>query len=312
MAELNGLAQKQGFKVEDADQEQLRMGMRVSCAACNTPFKSARALGVHVCREHDMDSEQYYVKFLHRVGDGLCPVCGDACSFLSILKGYSKHCSVRCMNKDTEHVSASRRTKLDRYGNACGDLEKSKRTRLARYGFSGIDIDKARKTKLERYGDAGHNNRSKAVRTCLRRYGVENVSQYAGFRSLMNDALRASFYSVEFRRKMERKGQWVPLNKLSAFRRYWLRVKSETGRWRKKVFSTWDGCDFYTGENIRSLPRQLITIDHRFSIKRGFDLGVPPERIGCIDNLCVCSKSVNSRKNYRTADEFGGMKCTQN
>ena len=41
---------------------------------------------------------------------GLCPICGNRCTYRNISLGYSKYCSYSCLNKSDEHKSKVKNT----------------------------------------------------------------------------------------------------------------------------------------------------------------------------------------------------------
>jgi len=46
------------------------------------------------------------------------------------------------------------------------------------------------------------------------------------------------------------------------------------------------------------------TIDHKISVKYGYVNNIDPLEISSSQNLCICSRSTNSSKNYLTEEEF--------
>jgi hypothetical protein len=70
------------------------------------------------------------------------------------------------------------------------------------------------------------------------------------------------------------------------------------------------GTCYYTGDKLiagQGRGKQP-SVDHKTSIVYGYRNNIPPEEIGYRDNLCVCSCSINARKNYRTEEEFYNSK----
>lgn len=121
------------------------------------------------------------------------------------------------------------------------------------------------------------------------------------------------------RKTWEKNGKWIPLSKKSQFDLYKRDVINITYRlWKKKLFKNWNGLDTYTGEKlitteeyrkINNIPindNKLVnknplqpTIDHKTSIYHGFLNNIPAEEIAHIDNLCICSRSNNTKKSCR-------------
>lgn len=60
--------------------------------------------------------KEYYDTFIKKPGEGICPICGKETIFLSLTKGYQKHCSSKCAGQDEFTLSIRRQTCLERYG----------------------------------------------------------------------------------------------------------------------------------------------------------------------------------------------------
>ena len=68
------------------------------------------------------------------------------------------------------------------------------------------------------------------------------------------------------------------------------------------LYKDWNGLDFYDNEiikenkNIDSNDVSYPTIDHKISVKNGFDNNIEPIKIGELDNLCITKRCNNSSK----------------
>lgn len=110
--------------------------------------------------------------------------------------------------------------------------------------------------------------------------------------------------------------RWNP-NK-NEFEKYCADVISETRKYRKELFKNWDGFDYYTREKLitneeykkenpnKSSSNNLLqpTIDHKKCSMDGFINNIDYKIIGNIKNLCICSRSTNSKKHNLTEEEF--------
>ena len=119
-----------------------------------------------------------------------------------------------------------------------------------------------------------------------------------------------------------KKGTWIPDDKLDDFLLYRRRVKRETNKWKSKLFEVWDGFDYYTGERLIGniefagicpnlhINRNKLqpTIDHKTIVHMGFIKNIDHMIIGGIDNLCICSKVVNSTKNHLSEKQYNEKK----
>lgn len=120
-----------------------------------------------------------------------CPVCGKPLKFLSIRRGWTTTCSLKCAGSNPESLNKKKKTSMEKYGfdNAFKSPEiqaKMKKTCLERYGAenpyaSEIIKHKIKQHNLEKYGGnssmCSKEVREKAKKTCLERYGVEYSSQ---------------------------------------------------------------------------------------------------------------------------------------
>lgn len=145
----------------------------------------------------------------------------------------------------------------------------------------------------------------KRIKTCLERYGVENVFE-----------LEATWDTV--RKTRELAGEWLAKADQDPYERYRLDVQIETRKWVDELFSKWDGICYYTKKPIMTSEQFLLenkdktykdypdraSIDHKVSVYYGFVNNIPVDVIGNINNLCVCSLKINCMKNYKCEDVF--------
>jgi hypothetical protein len=115
-----------------------------------------------------------------------------------------------------------------------------------------------------------------------------------------------------------KRGIWLPDDKLDAFSLYRKLVKIETKKWKDKIFELWNGMDYYTGKRLIkneefSALNPLLhvnknklqpTIDHKISVYYGFVNNISYEIVGGFDNLCICSKVINSTKSRLNENSF--------
>jgi len=87
-------------------------------------------------------------------------------------------------------------------------------------------------------------------------------------------------------------------------------IDNLTKRNKNKLIQEWNGLDYYDGENI-SLNFQFNyndekypTIDHKISIFEGFKKGYQVEEISSLDNLCITKRINNSKKSFKSEEEF--------
>jgi Protein of unknown function (DUF559) len=115
----------------------------IYCHICKRNLKHMNAFLTHHRWHHNgMTTKEYYDLYLKKEGEGICqtPGCKNECRFENMTRGYFKHCSRKCS--------------FD-YLNKSGKIVEAK---INKNGFY-------------------NNNRKQAKRTCLKKYGVENISQ---------------------------------------------------------------------------------------------------------------------------------------
>lgn len=287
------------------------------CQICGNICKNLRGVITHVRFVHHITKRIYYDKYLRKNGEGICKMCQKPTNFISVSRGYRVYCSLNCRASDPDFWKVVGDTKKCKYGNShYVNQEKSKEPCLRRYGVTNINKTESgrircRKTMIE--------NRFLLMQGVLAAYGVDNVFKLPEKQMQRNQTMlqkygyEYNFENTNIRIKGQLKkydnGYWLPINQRSQYRNYWLMVMCETRRWIKEMFSKWDGTCYYTGmvlsKNIDDLYKaNYATIDHKISIKYGFEHDIPSKEIGCINNLCICGRFVNNVKSSLTESEF--------
>jgi len=173
------------------------------CLICNLDICN-KGFGSHIKNKHNMNGKEYYDLYLKRENENICPVCGKETPFLKISKGYQKHCSISCSQKDKETLEKINKTRQKRYGITNffqnKDIQhkaeinshsedaniKKEQTSIKHYGVSNPMlykevIDKVQQTNLKRYGSKAFNI-NKAKKTMLGKYGYEYALQNKNFK----------------------------------------------------------------------------------------------------------------------------------
>jgi hypothetical protein len=133
--------------------------------------------------------------------------------------------------------------------------------------------------------------------TCLEKYGVENVSMVP------------EIYEKNRNTKIER-GHIIPDDMLTEWSLYKRKVRKETNKWKKILYESWDGVDYYDDELIKGYlsynhtHKFYPTIDHKISVYFGFINKIDPKEIGNINNLCITKRYINSSKNRNIEEDF--------
>ena len=116
--------------------------------------------------------------------------------------------------------------------------------------------------------------------------------------------------TLEGKRKLLTNGRWIKIEDRTDFYKYYLLVCKHTLQNKKELLYNWNGNDYYTNEyilenfNLNSNDKKYPTIDHKKSIKYGFDNNISYTEISHIDNLCITTRSNNSSKGEKIETEF--------
>lgn len=283
----------------------------IKCQICGREFNGLKGLGSHISQTHKISSKEYYDLYLKKVGEGICPECGNKTNFDRLSKGYRKFCSLKCSSNSKIVKKKKEQTYLKNYGvNHNFKLkevkEKRKETWIENYGVNHpsknkIIIDKTKQTFLKKYGVDNPTKcekiKEKTKQTCIKKYGVDNPNK-----------------TKEVREKIKqtniKNGNWTNSKDLKGWELYKFLVQQETNKWKKQLYENWDGLDYYTNKKLitneeykeiepnKHLNANLFqpTIDHKISRMKGFQEGILPMIIGHINNLCICGKGINSKK----------------
>ena len=139
--------------------------MSIICKICGKECKSNEGISNHIRYYHikrgDIVSlELYYNQYISPNSVNICDNkgCDTPTKFISVVKGYERHCSHKCSceNPAVRKVKAAN----------------TKSAMLAKYGVDNIskvggNTEKVKATKLQRYGDANYNNSEKSLATNL-------------------------------------------------------------------------------------------------------------------------------------------------
>jgi hypothetical protein len=312
--------------------------IKSTCRICGKQNKNYLGLVGHINSSHNLSSKEYYDQNFKKEGEGICKVCGKETSFRGLSIGYSLFCSMKCVTNNKEIKEKRIKTNLERYGAEYpfqneSIKSKSKLTCLQKYGteysFQSENnklktqetnynkfgtkyplmnkeiMEKRNKTNTQRYGGNSPSQdkevKEKQRKTSLQRYGAEYYSQ-----------------TKEFRDIRESLGLMIPLSQYTEYEIYERAVRAETRKNEKELYKNWNGLDYYTGEKLittkifrklyplKSLNENLLcpSTDHKLSISYCFINKISITECATLENLCICSKSINSSKNYKTEEEF--------
>lgn len=234
----------------------------------------------------------------------------------------ARTCSNICANKLKEKT----------YYESCGDRhhfasKSSVRIKIQddlkkKYGVDNVfQLESVKlKTKehfIEKYGVEFYNQtdecKDKKKETFHKNYGVDNIwlvenySEYGSFKEHIDEIMLQKYgqkrisnglkisetkHSDEFRKKMEYKGLYVPLEDLTEFQIYKYHVQKFT----KKSLKMFGDNKFGLNWQDKIFKWYKFSIDHNFSKKSGFFEKIPPCIIGHICNLEMILQTENASK----------------
>lgn len=167
---------------------------------------------------------------------------------------------------------------------------------------------KMKSIKLSKYGNENYNNKEKNKKTCLEKYGVENVFQLETIKNKIRET-NLKKYGVEYPSQskeilikiLNSRHKNMDYN-ISIFIKFKYQVRKLTLKNKNKLFKNWDGYDYYDREYIKnnfshkSGNKYYPTIDHKKSVLYCFKNNIPVEECADIKNLCITTRSNNSKK----------------
>lgn len=142
----------------------------MTCKICNKEMKSNQGLVKHIQSSHNIKAKDYYDKYLKQPEEGICPVCNKETPFLTLGKGYQKHCSTRCSQLDPETKNTFRLSNPQKNKEIRDKTTKSFQEKYNGRGYgSKLIQDKAINTKQIRYGKS-----TKDINSIISKYTKEN------------------------------------------------------------------------------------------------------------------------------------------
>jgi len=259
----------------------------------------------------------------HEKVEVMCDICNSkkVIPYREYMNSFEKYNIYSCSSKCSQFKNKI--TKKEKYGDEnYNNHQKCKNTCLEKYGVDNIfkdDLIKINidKTKREKYGSNFELIVFKLRDVIYEKYGVDNISKYDDVKkkkietSIRNFGVthpaKSDKVKNQVREKMINDGKWFKIDS-KEYLVYENLVKSETKKNLK--FINWDGRDYYDGEfifdnfNLNYNHPDYPTIDHKKSIRFGFENNIDYKIIGAIENLCYTKRRINSKKNKQNEKDF--------
>ena len=167
----------------------------------------------------------------------------------------------------------------------------------------------------------------KKVLTCLKNYGVNrplqnkdilnklqktNNERYgANHFMLTDDFLNNKEINDKRRQTRINNGNQISDDNYDNWKNYERLVRNETKRKRNITLALWNGYDYYDGDYIKDnfklyKPNDINypTIDHKISVKYGFENDIHPMKLCENENLCVTKNKNNCSKGNLNSDKY--------
>lgn len=268
----------------------------MDCAICNKKCKSFSSLSSHIAKAHkDYTTESYYIKFINDK-DGYCnnPDCSNKVRFISIRYGYNsnsnpnKYCSISCARKSEEVQQKYNETAISNNGS----IEEFNKNRLS----------KMQATSLKNWNHVNPSSseiiKSKRTETIIAKYDVHNIFQSSDIKQVIKEC-------------HEKSGKWLrDEDSRKSYLIYRKIVVKYTNKVKSELFKSWTGYDYYDNEyikdniNLHFNDSEYPTIDHKISVRYGFENDIDFKIIADISNLCITKRFINNSKNYLTEQEY--------
>ncbi len=277
----------------------------------------------HLQKYHpEYDIKKYYDEFIKKNKEGMCKTCSGETTYFSFNVGYLEYCSTSCVANGISIKERIKKTKIEKYG-SLNNYNKIKETLLMKYGVDNVSklstIKEKKKITLKKhYGVESvlESNfiKNKIKKTLMSKYGVDNPSKLDWVVDKKRKTMLAKYGSDNFsktrlyREYQEQMGRWISESDKSNFELYFKNVWKITKKHKKRLFSNWNGRCYYNDSLLdKNLPFShplYPVIDHKTSVYYGFKNQIDPNIIGNFDNLCICSRKINSKKGIMNEEEF--------
>ncbi len=76
----------------------------MECKICNSEINSNNHFGTHIKKYHNINSKEYYDKYLKKENEDICLTCGNKTKFINVISGYYKYCSISCISNNSEII----------------------------------------------------------------------------------------------------------------------------------------------------------------------------------------------------------------
>lgn len=187
-------------------------------------------------------------------------------------------------------------------------LEKISNTVLDKFGtkhyFLSDDYKKkSKETFLLKYGNEIYAN-TENFKTKIKESMIINLGVDNPFKS---DKVKAKIITTKILKGII--NDYTKIDKVT-FKNYCRKIDILTKRNKIELLNNWDGTDFYDGADISknfklsNKHKNYPTIDHKISKFEGFIKKLTTENMSNIDNLCITTRSNNSKKSRMNYIEY--------
>ncbi len=192
--------------------------------------------------------------------------CGSSKKFYNFVKGYGPTCGKKeCRNKVTGQLA--KQAKIDKYGYNFVNSDKAMETRDKKYGSRSHHIEKMLETKRNDIDENGLNTFQRANKKAIETRSSKEWKETIG----------KDWYN-QLRKAQELSGNWIKLDSKKDFELYKMQVWKLTKRNDLSILTNIEKRGMINVEDAYHL-------DHKKSIKYGFENNIPCYIISDIENL---------------------------
>lgn len=266
----------------------------MNCNICNKELKSFGSLAQHICKMHNISTQEYYDMYLKVGGDGVCLVCGNPTRYKNISVGYIDFCGCKCatifnrsqLYEDSIKFESFKQKVISNQKKIWNDRDelttqqiRDKIRKSQKITLNNMSIEE-RKEKFGWINKLDHVDRNIQIKRLH-----EHLKSYH-----LNVSPEEKAYIIKKRRKTML-GDRYNIDVMEDFLMYRQNIRRISDKTYKKYKHV------INPDNLpRGRGRDKYQLDHRYSIVSGFEDGIEVEIMGSIVNLEMLSSYDNGSK----------------
>lgn len=249
-------------------------------------------------KEYNTSAESVYNIYTYDYG--ICE-CGIKKNFISFKTGYNKFCSLKCSNNSNKTKELKKRKTRETLG--VDYPSQSKKVKVAvKTAWNNKTKEELEDIESKRFNSCvdkyGQGNNIKAIRDTLDKRTSEDWAKSVKLGEetrLTTIGVKYPYQSNEIQHQQrltkEKNKTWIPLEQVDNFKLYCRKVWKITNRQKLKSLKDFEK----RGNGIYDMH-----LDHKISLKYGFENNIDFEIIGNITNLQMLPMSENCSKGSKS------------